>query len=68
MTIQLKTRDSVDTIALLRMNSIWLGGTAHGVVTKTLHKLCQGMVGIQVVVGYKSLMTVKWANDPVCVI
>ena len=51
------------TTALL-VHSIRIGGPAHGIVTKTVHKtLPQGGGGLAVVgVGVENLMTVRYQN------
>ena len=35
----------------IEWNSIRLGGPMHGIVTKTVHKLCQGVLEVQGVGG-----------------
>ena len=58
------------TTALL-FHSIRIGGPAHGIVTKTVHKTLPrgggGGRGLAVVgVGVGDLMTVRYQNDPLC--
>ena len=43
----------------IKWNSIRLGGPAHGIVTKTVHKTLPGVVGVQGVGGMDGVFDMK---------